>query len=82
MKPGGANILLNRLAGCVSCVIIDSASKIVCRQIEGGFAQPNGIMCQHMLSWAIQATQGRGKGLLELYCGNGNFTVALANNFE
>ena len=39
-------------------------------------------MCQHMLSWAIQATKGCGRDLLELYCGNGNFTVALSSNFE
>ena len=57
------------------------------RQTEGGFTQPNGDMNQQMLSWAraaaddIAATQGKAD-LLELYCGNGNFSVALADRFE
>ncbi len=76
------------------------------KQMEGSFSQPNGAVCQHMLSWAQDVTrplgaarmQGEGQGegagegaaaaegegqqaggpetdLLELYCGNGNFTV-------
>lgn len=74
------------------------------KQMEGSFSQPNGSVCQHMLSWAQDVTrplggarrqgerQGAGEGagegaaegqqaggpetdLLELYCGNGNFTV-------
>ena len=35
-----------------------------------------------MLNWALDATRGRGGGLLELYCGNGNFCIALAPNFD
>ena len=57
------------------------------QQIEGSFTQPNGGVNQHMLSWA--RTQAKAVGarsqdpgdLLELYCGNGNFTVALAPLF-
>ncbi|MAG77353.1 MAG: tRNA (uridine(54)-C5)-methyltransferase TrmA [Colwelliaceae bacterium] len=52
------------------------------QQIENSFTQPNGIVNQHMLSWAKTATQGRGGDLIELYCGNGNFSLALADNFE
>lgn len=52
------------------------------RQVEASFSQPNGGMCQHMLNWALDATRGRGGGLLELYCGNGNFCIALAPNFD
>ena len=38
---------------------------------------------QNMLSWARSVTDGSGEhDLLELYCGNGNFTVALAPNFR
>ena len=38
---------------------------------------------QHMLSWARSVTADSASGdLLELYCGNGNFTVALAPNFR
>lgn len=51
------------------------------RQVEGAFSQPNGGMCQQMLNWAVGATRGAGGDLLELYCGNGNFTLPLAQNF-
>ncbi|MFU2488819.1 tRNA (uridine(54)-C5)-methyltransferase TrmA [Thauera sp. WH-1] len=61
------------------------------QQFEGSFTQPNGGVNQHMLSWAraqaraqAQAVGARPEGagdLLELYCGNGNFTVALAPLF-
>lgn len=39
-------------------------------------------MCQQMLSWAVDATKGSSGDLLELYCGNGNFTLPLAQNFK
>ena len=52
------------------------------RQIEGGFTQPNGEVNQKMLSWARDASEGIGGDLLELYCGNGNFSIALAGKFD
>lgn len=52
------------------------------RQIEGGFTQPNGEVNQKMLSWARSASEGIGGDLVELYCGNGNFSVALAEKFD
>ncbi|QID17548.1 tRNA (uridine(54)-C5)-methyltransferase TrmA [Nitrogeniibacter mangrovi] len=52
------------------------------RQIEGSFTQPNGGVNRHMLSWARRQAAGFGGDLLELYCGNGNFTVALAPLFD
>jgi len=51
------------------------------RQIEGGFTQPNGEVNRAMLGWARAQAMGLGGDLLELYCGNGNFTVALAPLF-
>ncbi|MCK2094353.1 tRNA (uridine(54)-C5)-methyltransferase TrmA [Thauera aromatica] len=51
------------------------------QQVEGSFTQPNGGVNQHMLSWARAQAKGLGGDLLELYCGNGNFTVALAPCF-
>lgn len=48
------------------------------RQPEGAFTQPNGAVCQKMLSWAYEALGQRDDDLLELYCGNGNFTLPLA----
>ncbi|MBE2898344.1 tRNA (uridine(54)-C5)-methyltransferase TrmA [Pasteurellaceae bacterium 20609_3] len=52
------------------------------RQIENSFTQPNAAMNIHMLQWAQHCTQGEQGDLLELYCGNGNFSIALAGNFE
>ncbi|MDP3540518.1 MAG: tRNA (uridine(54)-C5)-methyltransferase TrmA [Azonexus sp.] len=51
------------------------------QQIEGSFTQPNGAVNRQMLVWASQQANGLGGDLLELYCGNGNFTVALAPMF-
>lgn len=52
------------------------------RQIEGSFTQPNGRINQCMLSWASLQIEKIGGDLLELYCGNGNFTLALAPCFN
>ena len=51
------------------------------QQIEGSFTQPNGGVNRKMLGWACQQAAGLGGDLLELYCGNGNFTMALAPLF-
>jgi len=48
------------------------------RQPEGAFTQPNGTVCEKMLNWAFEALGERADDLLELYCGNGNFTLPLA----
>lgn len=52
------------------------------QQVENSFTQPNGGVNEKMLSWAKQATHQVGGDLIELYCGNGNFSIALAENFE
>ncbi|WP_342607739.1 tRNA (uridine(54)-C5)-methyltransferase TrmA [Vibrio tritonius] len=52
------------------------------QQVENSFTQPNGQVAQKMLEWAVDCTQGSKGDLLELYCGNGNFSLALAQNFE
>lgn len=51
------------------------------QQIEGSFSQPNGGVNRQMLAWACRQASHLGGDLLELYCGNGNFTVALAPLF-
>jgi len=51
-------------------------------QLEGSFTQPNGRINIKMLSWADKITRGSKGDLLELYCGNGNFTCVLAKNFR
>ena len=48
------------------------------RQPEGAFTQPNGAMNVQMLNWAYEALGEQDDDLLELYCGNGNFTLPLS----
>lgn len=52
------------------------------RQVENSFTQPNAAMNIQMLEWALDVTKGSKGDLLELYCGNGNFSLALARNFD
>ncbi len=52
------------------------------QQIETGFTQPNGRVNENMISWAKNKSQSFGGDLLELYCGNGNFTLPLSSNFD
>ncbi|MDO9180924.1 MAG: tRNA (uridine(54)-C5)-methyltransferase TrmA [Bacteriovorax sp.] len=52
------------------------------KQIENSFTQPNGKVAIKMLEWAIEVTKNSQGDLLELYCGNGNFSIALAPNFR
>lgn len=52
------------------------------QQIEGSFSQPNGEVNRQMLAWARARVASLGGDLLELYCGNGNFTIALAPLFD
>ncbi|WP_087020484.1 tRNA (uridine(54)-C5)-methyltransferase TrmA [Thaumasiovibrio subtropicus] len=52
------------------------------KQVENSFTQPNGEVAQKMLEWAIDCTRDSEGDLLELYCGNGNFSLALAQNFD
>ena len=52
------------------------------RQMETAFTQPNGRVNEQMLGWAQDKSRGFGGDLLELYCGNGNFTLPLAQNFD
>ncbi|AWI75060.1 tRNA (uridine(54)-C5)-methyltransferase TrmA [Parazoarcus communis] len=51
------------------------------QQIEGSFTQPNAGVNRKMLGWACAQAASLDGDLLELYCGNGNFTVALAPCF-
>lgn len=51
------------------------------RQPESAFSQPNAAVNRHMLAWADACCTGLGGDLLELYCGNGNFTLPLSRRF-
>lgn len=52
------------------------------QQVEASFTQPNAGVCQAMLTWAVENSIDLGGDLLELYCGNGNFTLPLSQNFS
>ncbi|WGL16989.1 tRNA (uridine(54)-C5)-methyltransferase TrmA [Microbulbifer bruguierae] len=53
------------------------------KQVEGSFTQPNGEICRSMIQWARSCCEESADGdLLELYCGNGNFTIPLAEKFR
>ena len=52
------------------------------KQIESSFTQPNAQVCQKMLAWACEVAGQSDKDLLELYCGNGNFTLPLSQHFR
>lgn len=56
---------------------------LIYQQVENSFTQPNGKVNQQMLAWSCDIAQhGLGGDLLELYCGNGNFSLALAPYFR
>ena len=48
---------------------------------DGAFIQPNTAVNEKMIAWAKGCVE-RGADLLELYCGHGNFTVAMAEKFK
>ncbi|RKQ96353.1 tRNA (uracil-5-)-methyltransferase [Kushneria sinocarnis] len=57
------------------------------QQVENSFTQPNAEIARAMLHWTRAVTRAEGGGrrprdLVELYCGNGHFTIALAENFR
>lgn len=53
-------------------------------QTENSFTQPNAEVCIKMIEWALEVTADTQKksDLVEFYCGNGNFTLPLAQNFR
>lgn len=52
------------------------------QQIEGSFTQPNALINQEMIGWALSQVGKQQEDLLELYCGNGNFTIPLSQKFR
>lgn len=63
-----------------------NGKNLLYKQVEGSFTQPNPWICQDMLEWAQDVSRPKAddekRDLVELYCGNGNFTLALADNFR
>ena len=52
------------------------------QQVENSFTQPNAGINEKMLEWALDVTQNASGDLLEMYCGNGNFSIPLARHFD
>jgi tRNA (uracil-5-)-methyltransferase len=52
------------------------------KQIENSFTQPNAGVNSKMVEWALDVTKNSTGDLLELYCGAGNFSLPLAQNFN
>lgn len=63
-------------------VLTVNGKEYIYRQVENSFTQPNAGINQKMLGWAVDCTKNSTQDLLELYCGNGNFSIALAQNFR
>lgn len=52
------------------------------QQVESSFTQPNAGVNLQMLQWAADIAKQLKGDLLELYCGNGNFSLAMAPYFS
>jgi tRNA (uracil-5-)-methyltransferase len=52
------------------------------RQYEQAFSQPNGHVNIKMIEWACEQALSLQGDLLELHCGNGNFTLPLSRHFR
>jgi tRNA (uracil-5-)-methyltransferase len=52
------------------------------QQVENSFTQPNAGINEKMLEWALDVTKEASGDLLEMYCGNGNFSIPLARRFD
>eukprot|EP00755_Sulcionema_specki_P018406 Sspe_Gene.66793::Locus_39464_Transcript_1_1_Confidence_1.000_Length_1432::g.66793::m.66793/K00557/trmA; tRNA (uracil-5-)-methyltransferase len=53
------------------------------KQMAGSFSNPNGHMAIHTLNWLDLCAREMPRGdLLELYCGNGNHTVAMSRCYR
>ncbi|QTH70509.1 tRNA (uridine(54)-C5)-methyltransferase TrmA [Pseudoalteromonas xiamenensis] len=52
------------------------------QQVENSFTQPNAKVNEKMLAWAQSISETLSNDLLELYCGNGNFSIALAGHYN
>ena len=51
------------------------------RLYDTGFTQPNTYVNAQMIGWVKQHVGHHGSDLLELYCGHGNFTIPLSEQF-
>lgn len=68
---------------CVYEALTVNGRKYRYQQVENSFTQPNAHVSEKMLTWVQDNTRGLSDtDLLELYCGNGNFSIAMSGNFR
>ena len=91
LQQQGFNVqIVGRASKQKICLEQDYVDEILCvhgkdyiyRQVENSFTQPNAAMNSKMLEWAVDCTRNSQGDLLELYCGNGNFTLPLSQHFN
>lgn len=59
-----------------------NGQELIYQQVENSFTQPNAKVNIKMLEWTQELCKPLNNDLLELYCGNGNFSIALAGSFN
>ncbi|WP_395341508.1 tRNA (uridine(54)-C5)-methyltransferase TrmA [Ningiella sp. W23] len=52
------------------------------KQVENSFTQPNATINVQMIEWVLNKLGHDTMDLLELYCGNGNFSLPLSQSFR
>lgn len=57
-------------------------NEYVFKHIENSFTQPNAQVNCHMIEWTLDCCAPLGGDLLEMYCGAGNFSIPLAQEFN
>lgn len=53
-------LILPTVLGVEICAVVECVLDHACadKQVEGCFSQPNGLMCQKMVGWAVDVTRG------------------------
>lgn len=59
-----------------------SNKKYTLNYYEASFTQPNTLVNEKMIEFGVEHTKNIKGDLLELYCGCGNFTMAISKNFD
>ncbi len=79
-RSRGIKIILSKEYIFQKLSILDRAYKY--KVYENSFLQPNTKVNEKMISWCKNNSKNFGDDLLELYCGHGNFTIVLSENFD
>ena len=66
---------------------LSEGTEVTWKQVEGSFSNPNGHICKSTIEHICNICKGIGeeygnRDLLDLYCGNGNYTVPLSSFFR